>query len=191
MGIFFTILNKLILKVIYQMKYLYFWQLIGFVFTVFLGVVLHFAFEWSNEALILAPFSAVNESVWEHMKILFFPMLIYSFFQGFFFEKYPNYWSIKLKVILVGIILIPGLYYLYNGAIGNSPDWLNILIFVISAAIAYIYENKLFRENKKSRINKKESIILIVTIMILFILFTFAPIELNIFKDPTTNTYGL
>ena len=52
------------------------WQKIGFFFTVVFGVLLHFLYEWSYNSVWIAPFSGVNESTWEHMKLLFFPMFI-------------------------------------------------------------------------------------------------------------------
>ena len=54
------------------------WQLIGFVTTVICGVLLHFLYEWSGESIWVAPISAVNESTWEHMKLLFIPMFIFA-----------------------------------------------------------------------------------------------------------------
>lgn len=173
------------------MKHLFFWQLIGFVFTVFMGVVLHFFYEWSNEAIWAAPISSVNESTWEHMKLLFFPMFGFAIFQSLFFKKYKSFWNVKLKGILIGLLLIPLIYYFYNGAIGKSPDWVNIAIFVLSVAVSYVYEYKLFKANMKINKPSKEAIILLITIAFLFVLFTFVPIEIGIFKDPTSNTFGI
>ena len=59
---------------------LFFWELGGFLFTGALGTLLHFVYEWSGGSALAACVSAVNESTWEHMKLLFFPMLLYSLF---------------------------------------------------------------------------------------------------------------
>ena len=102
------------------------WQFAAFVITVALGSVLHFLFDWTGTRL-LAPISAVNESTWEHMKILFFPMLIFACVQYFIFrDAYAGFWWIKLIGIVVGVILIPILFYTSNGAFGKTRDWLNI-----------------------------------------------------------------
>ena len=98
-------------------KRIFYWQLAGVIFTIAFGVLLHFVYDWSNESIFVASFSAVNESIWEHMKILFFPMFLFSIIESFFFDNYKNYWLIKLKGILIGIVLIPLIYLmLYNGA---------------------------------------------------------------------------
>ena len=166
-------------------------QLIGFTLTSVLGTVLHFLYDWLDESSWVAPFSSINESTWEHMKLLFWPMFIYAIVQSFFFRDRKDFWCIKLRGILLGIILIPTLFYIYNGAIGKSPDWLNISIFFISAAIAYIYEYKLFR-SKKIRCKYQTSAILIICVIaLLFIVFTFMTPEINIFKDPSTGTFGI
>ena len=51
------------------------WQFAGFTFTAVLGTLLHFLYEWT-QMIAFAPFSAVNESTWEHMKLLFIPMFL-------------------------------------------------------------------------------------------------------------------
>ena len=52
--------------------------IIGTIFVLILGTLSHFFYEWSNDNQIIGLFSPVNESVWEHMKLVFFPMLFYS-----------------------------------------------------------------------------------------------------------------
>ena len=167
------------------------WQILGFVVSVLCGVLLHFLYEWTNESILVAPFTGVNESTWEHMKLLFIPMFTFAIVQSFFFRKYSDFWGVKFKGILLGVLLMPILYYLYNGVIGKSSDWINIAIFVISAGAAYIYEYKLMYKENKSVPNKKTSVILLIFIFGLFVLFTFMPLKLNIFLDQTTNTYGV
>ena len=167
------------------------WQLVGFAFTSLGGTLLHFLYDWLGGAIWLAPFSAVNESTWEHMKLLFWPMLIFAIAQSFFFKERKDFWCIKLRGILLGLTLIPVIFYTYNGAIGKSPDWLNIAIFFVCAAIAYIYEAKLFNENKLYCRSPKGAIIILSSIALLFVIFTFFTPELGIFRDPLTGRYGI
>jgi hypothetical protein len=60
-------------------KNLFIWQLVGYTFATVLGTILHFLFDWTS-AYFFTPIAAVNESTWEHMKILFFPLLIFAIF---------------------------------------------------------------------------------------------------------------
>ena len=167
------------------------WQLWGFAVTSFGGTLLHFLYDWLDGAKWIAPFSGVNESTWEHMKLLFWPMLLFAIVQSFFFRDRKDFWCVKLRGILLGLVLIPVLFYTYNGVIGRSPDWLNIAIFFVCAAIVYLYELRLFNSEKPPHGSQKAALIALCAIAILFVVFTFETPELGIFKDPLTGTYGI
>ncbi|MBQ5833371.1 MAG: hypothetical protein IIW36_01040, partial [Clostridia bacterium] len=111
--------------------------------------------------------------------------------QGFFFRDRSDFWCVKLRGILLGISLIPVLFYTYNGVIGKSPDWINIAIFFLTAAIAYLYETRLFFAEALRCRSPKGRIVLLVLIACLFVVFTFFPPKLGIFKDPLTGIYGI
>ena len=166
------------------------WGLIGYTFVSLLGTVLHFLYDWLGEAIWIAPFSGVNESTWEHMKLLFWPMLLFAMFQSLFFKSYNSFLCVKLRGILIGLGLIPLLFYGYNGVIDKSPDWINIAIFFISGAVAFIYETRRLSggvECKRPRL----ALGIICLIGALFVLFTFITPELEIFRDPLTGGYGV
>ena len=167
------------------------WQLLGFGVTSLGGTLLHFLYDWLGESVLVAPFSGVNESTWEHMKLLFWPMFIFAVVESFFFRDRKDFWCIKLKGILLGLSLIPILFYTYNGAIAKSPDWLNIAIFFVSAAVAYLFETRKFNNAKAPCKNPKLAIALICIIAVLFVVFTFKTPEIGIFRDPLTGTYGI
>ena len=94
-----------------------------------------------------ALFSAVNESIWEHMKLLFYPMLLFAVLEQRFLKQPVNsFWCVKLKGIALGLTLIPVIYYSYTGILGIRIDWINIAIFFISAAVTYLYETHRFND---------------------------------------------
>ena len=167
------------------------WQLMGFAVTSLGGTLLHFLYDFTGKAIWAAPFSGVNESTWEHMKLIFWPMLIFAAIESFFFRDREDFWCIKLRGIIIGLALIPILFYTYNGAIGRSPDWVNIAIFFISAAIAYIYETRLFEKIKITCRFPLLSLGALLAIAMLFVIFTFVTPELGIFRDPITGAYGV
>ena len=167
------------------------WQLMGFAITSLGGTLLHFLYDWLGEAVWIAPFSGVNESTWEHMKLLFFPMFICAIFQSFFFRDRKSFWCVKLRGILLGITLIPVIFYTYNGVIGKSPDWINIAIFFVCAAVAYIYETRQFNNSSTDCKRPKLAILILYAVAVLFVVFTFKTPEINIFKDPLTGTFGI
>ncbi len=167
------------------------WQFSGFSLSTLGGTLLHYLYDWSNQNLLIAPFSGVNESTWEHMKLLFFPLFIFALVQSYFFKEYDNFWCIKLRGIIIGLVAIPVLFYTYNGVFGKSPDWINISIFFISAAIAFILETALFKNNNLKCSSPKIAFTIICAIGILFVIFTFATPQIPLFKDAVTGTYGI
>jgi hypothetical protein len=62
----------------------------GVIFTFLAGTLLHFTYEWSGNNFWVGLFSPVNESTWEHMKLLFFPMLFYSIASGILLRLIPD-----------------------------------------------------------------------------------------------------
>ena len=163
----------------------------GFAVTSFAGTILHFLYEWLGESVIVAPFSGVNESTWEHMKLLFWPMLLYAVFQRFFFGEREDFWCIQLRGILLGLAMIPIIFYTYNGVIGKSPDWINIAIFFVAAAAAYTYGAiKLYKEPTACQ-NPRAAIVVLYTVAALFVIFTFKTPKIEIFRDPLTGRYGI
>ncbi len=167
------------------------WQLFGFAFTSLCGTLLHFLYDWTGGSAWIAPFSGVNESTFEHMKLLFWPMLLYAIAQSLFFRENASFWCIKLRGILLGLGLIPVLFYTYNGVIGKSPDFINIAIFFLSAAIAYAYETRALSSESTPCRSPKSAILILCAIGLLFVLFTFCTPTLAIFRDPITGTYGI
>ena len=167
------------------------WQISGYAVTVLLGTLLHFLYDWLGGALWIAPFSGVNESTWEHMKLFFWPAFLFAVLQSFFFRERKDFLMIKLRGILSGLILIPVLFYTYNGVIGKSPDWINISIFFIASAIAFIYEYRLLRADEKSDASSKIPLVSLLIIAATFVVFTFFTPTLEIFRDPIGNTYGI
>ncbi len=168
------------------------WQLGGFVFTAIAGVILHFLYDWTGGSVLVAPISAINESIFEHMKLLFFPMFIFALIQNRYIGKdYKNFWCVKLLGISLGVILIPMLYYTINGAFGEMPDWVNIAIFFVTSAITYLIESWLFK-NCCIKCKSQNKALLILWIMAgIFALLTFIPPRVPLFQDPITKKYGI
>ena len=162
------------------------WQLAGFLLTGIAGVLLHFLYDWTNKSLVVALFSAVNESVFEHMKLLFFPTVIFSIIEYFFvkneFANYPA--SITLSAIS-GMMTIIMLFYTYTGILGYTVDFINISIYYISLVIMLKVKYKLIlSERLQGQNTAMLSILLCFLIALIFVLFTYNPPHLGLFKKP-------
>ena len=119
----------------------------GIIFTIVFGSLLHFFYDWSGKNAIVGLFSPINESVFEHLKLLYFPMLLWIV-PGYFIygKKNRNYFLSSFIGLVCGLILTPVLFYLYTSYTKTSILPVDIGIFVISVAVsfalfAYIFLN--------------------------------------------------
>lgn len=160
------------------------------IFIMLLGTLLHFTFNLSNKNSFVGIFSAVNESTWEHLKILFFPMLLTTIVGYFYTKKYiDNYVCSKTIGILVALSFIIIFFYTYTGIIGKNIPILDISSFYFAILLGQYYTLKKIDINYSC--NKSISIILLFILFICFIIFTFTPPHIGIFKDPISKTYGI
>ncbi len=102
----------------------------AFIFILVSGILNHFLYEWTNSAFF-ALFCPTNESTWEHLKLLFFPFLIWILW------RYPRkktdtsaYFYCRLFAILCGMLTIVTLFYTYTGIIGRNFLVADIFIFL-------------------------------------------------------------
>ena len=167
------------------------WQAAGFAVATFGGTILHFLYDQTGGNILAAPFSGVNESTWEHMKLLFWPLFLFALVQRLFFRDQKNYWCVKLAEILLGLVLIPVLFYTYNGVFGKSPDWINIAIFYISAALVFLFERWAFKRNQLLCKYPRVFLAAICLIGALFVVFTFMPPQIPLFRDPLSGSFGI
>lgn len=151
------------------MKQLKYYTIAGTVFVLVLGSLSHFFYEWSNYNFIIGLFSPVNESVWEHMKLVFFPMLLYS---AISFSKlkniYPCICSSLPSGILLGTLLIPITFYIYTGLLGDHLLLLDIATFIVSVIIGFI---AVYRLTVSCKMQKYTCLLWILTGMFMILFF--------------------
>ncbi len=183
-------------------KKLLYYLIAGILFTAILGTLSHFAYEWSGNNQLVGWITPVNESVWEHMKLLFFPMVFYGIFalprlkNTFPCITYGYLWG-----ILGGTLAIPVLYYTYSGILGTNNTVIDILIFYLCVflgfAITYILSPcrpcpcgkdykfyKQFLKFSKKLKNPLLPVILVLVLGVCFLLFTKSAPKLGIFLPP-------
>ena len=173
-------------------KNLLIWQVGGLTFTAVIGTILHFLFQWVGIDFF-ASFSAVNESTWEHMKLVFIPSFIFAIIQSLFVKgEFKGFWLIKLIGIFFGTLLIPILFYTIKGSFGEPSAIVNILIFFLSVGAEYFVELFLFNNiNSKLSFVNGISFVILLVVLLLFIVFSFYPPKVPLFLDPVTNKYGI
>ena len=165
-------------------------EILSTIFILILGTLLHFTFEWSNDNLLVGTFSAVNESTWEHLKLLFFPMLITTIIGYFFFkETISNYLCAKTQGILIAISFIIIFFYTYTGIIGTNFAILDIGSFFIAVLLGEYYTY--IKAQTESSCNNLIALIILLVLFFCFVFFTFCPPHIGLFKDPVTGMFGI
>ena len=165
----------------------------GFIFTVVLGTLLHFTYEWSGGNAIVGVFSAVNESVLEHLKLLVVPMLLFGIIEYFIYGKNKdNFVPVRLLSILLGMLLIVTVFYTYSGILGKHVPVIDILLFVVATFISYRYSYKMLQTDKyDSKLAGALAVLGVVLLALCIIVFTFAPPHIGLFQDPVSGGFGV
>ncbi len=160
------------------------YTVIGAIFVIITGILSHFIYEWSGNNFILGFFFPVSESTWEHMKLCFFPMLIYTFFMSKKIrDDYPCVTSSLLFGILLGTFLIPVIFYTYSGILGQNFMPLDIATFIFSVLIAFIAVYRLSLSCKMESCTTWLTTTVFV-LAVCFFIFTYLPPDIGLFTPP-------
>lgn len=117
---------------------------LGILWTIVLGTLSHFFYQWSHENILIGLFSPVNESVWEHLKLLFFPALTYMFIEQKAMGKaMPGLFGKNLLGIFAGLLVMPLLFYGYTAFSGKSILLVDIGIFCVGVLLTFLLPYKL------------------------------------------------
>ena len=170
---------------------IFLYELVGMVFIISIGTLLHFTFEWSGFQPISGVFSAVNESVWEHLKIAFWPTLLYAIFEYRYLDKKTNnFFFAKAMGIYAIMLIIPAIFYAYTIFIEHNLT-IDILSFKLAIIIGQLISYKILTFKKLSKNLRLISLVALIILAIAFAVFTFYPLEIPLFQDPNTGEYGI
>jgi len=167
----------------------------GAVFVILLGTVLHFFYGWSGNNFIVGLFAPVNESPWEHMKLVFTPLVLFSFVDYYYLHSHvKNYCFALMKQIGFAIVFILAVFYIYTSITGHSILAIDIGSFVAGIILAKYFGYKIltggFKKWEFRGLNALSAVILII-LTAFFFYATLNPPHVNLFLDETTNTYGI
>lgn len=168
------------------------WELGGILFIVVLGSLLHFLFEWSGNWPPMGAIAAVNESAWEHLKLAFWPALVYAALEyGRFGKSANNFFLAKTAGIYLMPITIVVLFYSYKAILGYGLLIADIMIFVVAVIVGQLVSYRLLVASPLPKNVNRLAPIALVVLAILFVLFTFYPPHVPLFRDFVTGGYGI
>ena len=166
-------------------------EIAGTLFIIFLGTALHFTFDFSGRNPIVGSFSAVNESVWEHLKLPFWPALLLMLIEIYPLRKeVSNFFAAKAIGLIVMIVIIPAVFYAYT-VFTEEILVVDIATFMIAVVVGQVTSYKLYKKDTSSKRTEIVALIVITLLAIIFVTFTYYPPHLSIFQDSNTGQYGI
>lgn len=152
----------------------------------------HFLYDWFPNS-ITALFFPVNESIWEHMKMIYTTFLIYGFIEHLILKKFNiEHENLMLTTTLKGIICVPIYLIIYLPIyhfIGENMAVTFIILFISILLTNYLGHFLLSYQRIYNE--KLLSLIIITIIYVLMGVLTFNPPHKEIFFDPKDELYGI
>lgn len=163
-----------------------------FLLSVIIGTLLHFAFDFFGGNTLVGAFAPVNESIWEHLKLILIPSILVAPIEFYSFGKhYKGYLASKSFATVIGMLVVLSGYYTYSGIFGTDYFIADIILFffgmAVTSLLTYLFITKF-------NFSERESIIgisMITFLLIVFMYFTFNPPMLELFRDPLSEDFGI
>lgn len=166
-------------------------KIIGVIIAFILCFPFHFLYD-KFPCFLTSIFAPVNESIWEHMKLLFGSIIVSGIIQKLIIiyrkEKvnnicFSNFIGALLSIPIFLILFLP-IYFI----IGENFI-LTISIMLLTIILSEIISYKIMNQKDFNMENK--TIIFVIIIYSIFTLLTYFPLKNVLFIDPTNNTYGI
>lgn len=106
-----------------------------------LGVLLHFLFSWFPNPVV-ALISPVRESVWEHVKLLYYPLLAVSLLLGRGGKGVGRApWLLSLVVVCAVML---GAGYLYHVPLRGESMYVDLALYFVLMAVGFLLPRALW-----------------------------------------------
>jgi hypothetical protein len=173
-------------------KMIIIWELTGIVLIVLVGSASHFLFEWTNYWRPAALIAAVNESTWEHLKLAFWPGLVFALVEYPFIRKsVNNFWVAKTLGLLAMPVVVAVLFYGYTALFGRNYLLIDILTFVLAVVVGQLASYRTLITAKMRLSAQRYALVGLAIMIAAFSLLSYYPPRFFLFQDPGTNEYGI
>lgn len=160
------------------------WEILGGIFLILAGSFMHFVYSnfWPN--IFTSLIAPINESVWEHMKLAYFPLFLFSILEYFILKtkNINRFFYIKITEMYLIMFVIAISFYTYSGILGYNLLAIDILTYFLAVIVGQMYSYK----NLKKETDKTHTLllnwILGIILIVAFSLFTFYQPNIALFK---------
>ena len=172
------------------------WEIGSFIFIGVVGALLHFTYELSDfSSNVVAYFSAVNESTWEHLKMVFFPGLLFALIEYTYVkDEVNNYLVAKAASLFIMPLIITVGWYIYAPLVGRSIFPVDLFLFYLAVFVGQLFSYKILTRPPLARKFNQISLGLIILLFVAFSTFTFFPPRIFLFENfdlKNTGQYGI
>lgn len=159
------------------------YHITGFFFVLILGTILHFAYDRSGQNAVVSFFAAVNESPWEHLKLIFWPACFFSVYEYFAYGKGRNdFFAVKMTAIVSALIFTLSFFYTYSGILGFNLMALDIGDFIMADGVCFALSYYLLSSSDSALFaDSLKGIAVLTVIAMCFVLWTNNPPDLGVF----------
>ncbi len=157
-----------------------------------LSCFLHFAYELSGKNIIIAVFSSVNESVWEHVKILLIPFLLWSIAEYYLLRPHiKRLITARCAGALTIMLCCVCFFFIYSGVWGSHVLWIDIVSAFLWIACGELVSIRIINSDSNVSDIFPISAALLCLIIVMLLCFSVSPPKIGLFRDPVTQLYGL
>jgi len=165
----------------------------GAVFMALLGSALHFFYGWFGQSTLMGLLAPVNESIWEHAKLVFLPPLLWYCFVALSVRRSRSYELAGASAVALWFMPLfqIAFYYAYAAIAHGDLFVMDILDFMLAVVLGQILFYQLTTRLHCTRVGRVAALLSVIALGGIFVVFTLLPPHVPLFMDPTNGTYGL
>lgn len=167
-------------------------EIVGAPVIYLIATVLHFTYDLSGGSALSILFGAVNESVWEHVKIFAVGFTAWSLIELLWlkppFKKFVTAKVVSLYFLCLSIIVF---FYTYNLFTDEAVLWLDIGSSIVFVILSQYISYRLITNDNSISDYFPVALMLLMLFYLMFFSFTLFPPKVDLFRDPVTGMYGI
>ncbi len=166
-------------------------EIAGPVIVFIIASFLHFIYKLSPNVLT-SLFGAVNESIWEHIKIFTIAYLFYGFIELLWAKpEFKRFVAAKTAGVIVQGAIIPLAYYTFAFFVKKPVLIVDLLIGLLAAVAGFLISYRLYKSLREIEKYFLTCLMLLFLILMSLLCFTYFPPEAELFRDVITGEYGI
>ena len=166
-------------------------EIAGPIIVFIVASFLHFIYK-INPNVLTSLFGAVNESIWEHIKIFTIAYLFYGFIEMIWARpEFKRFIVAKTLGVFVQGMLIPATYYTLKIFTQKPLLIVDLLIGFLSAVVGFVVSYRLYKSEGKIEKYFLTSIMFLFLILMSLLCFTYFPPQAELFRDVITGEFGV